>query len=261
MATLLEEILGVRSILGNPLPQSPSPDEIIEELEAVYQDVTNTANNTGNAWSTDSLTITTVAGQRVYELDPAKVANFSKALIVTTVPPDTSTPEYVLEFTEQEHLPQEWAWLSQNQGSLYWTSHSSQLIAFYREMTATGEKTYCEMRPTPNSAQDYKVLYQVGTWWSLVNNAATPTEYVLPHKPYKFHFRAIAANRLLPKTRWSYGDDTMKKKEIAAMLDRRIAENKDSFEDYIATLDNADVTWLDSYADIVDPYLYPIRYR
>lgn len=257
--TLLNEILGVRSILGNPLPQSPSPEEILEELEAVYQDVTNLANNTGNAWAVDSFNITTVAGTRAYQLQPTEVTNFYKALIVTTVPPDSSTPEYTLEMAELEHLPQEWAWLSQNQGSLFWTSHSSQLVAFYRKMGTAGEEIWCELRPTPNSVQEYKILYQQGHWWDVATTKGTG--FQLPHQEYKFHFRAQAAWNLLPRCRWSYGDDSGKLASIKTMLEGRIAKGAKSFDDYIAALDNQDTVWLDSYADIIDPYYYPLRYK
>jgi len=257
MATLLDEILGVRSMLVNPLSQSPTPEDIIEELENVYQTVTNMGNNSGNSWQIETVTLVTTAGTREYQLDSDLVQDFYKPLLVTTVPENDSQPEYQLEFTELESLPSEWAWLGQNQGSLLWTSHSSQVIAFYRKMGVDSEEIWCEMRPTPNSTQQYKILYQVGDWWS---NLAV-TNYTLPNKEFRFHFRALAARNLLPKTRWSYGDDTAKKAEIKENLDRRIAMGTPILNDHLMSLDNSDAVAISSYADEVDSYVYPFRYR
>src|SRR6478736_7388416 len=108
--TILAEILGVRQMLSGPLAQSPSFREILQELEAEYQYITNDTNNTGNAWQVDELTFTTAEGVQDYILEvTSEIGDFFKALNVVTVPEKTSsTPQYVLEFTEVEHIPQEW---------------------------------------------------------------------------------------------------------------------------------------------------------
>lgn len=259
-STLMNELNGVRSMLGNPLPQAPTIKDITEELEAVYQENTNIGNNTGIAWQVDSFVLTATAGQRTYVLDPDVVIDFYKALTVTTVPTSDSDPEYTLEFTEIEHLPQEWAWLGQNQGILLDSSHSSGLVAFYRQLGRAGEEIVCELRPTPNSTQQYTVWYQVGDWWERVFQNSD-TAYTLPNKEYRFYFRALAARNLLPKCQWSYGQDKERYENIKEMLDRRIVMSKKVYDDGLATIDNADVIRLDSYADTVDPYYDYLRYR
>lgn len=253
--TLLTEINGVRSMLGDPLNQAPSIKEIMEELEAVYQEQTNLGNNTGHAWNVNSITLTVSAGQRTTIIDPGKATDFYKALVVTTVPTSDSNPEYTLEFTEIASLPQEWAFLGQNQGGLFSSSHSAMFIAFYRKMGTLGEEIVCEMRPTPNSTQQYTVWYQVGDWWDKVS-ANNDFAYQLPNKEFKFYFRALAARNLLPKAKWSYGDDKDRYAKIATMLDGRIARGEKIFTDHLASLDNSDIVVLDSWADTVDPYYY-----
>src|SRR4051812_17048578 len=96
--TVASEVTGVRVMLDNPLPQSPSFRDILDELEAEYQHVTNTTNNTGNAWQTNTHTLSSVIGQYQYQLE---LPDFFKALNATTVPSNVNAdPEYTMEFTE-----------------------------------------------------------------------------------------------------------------------------------------------------------------
>jgi len=270
-STLAKEIMGVRAVLDDPLPQSPSADNIIQALEEVYQWVTNRTNNTGNSWQVDTYTLTTVANQRVYDLtDDLLIATvsggFYKPLIVTTIPDDTNTPEVILEFTELESLPHEWAWLSANNGNLYFSSHSGRYIAFYRQLSqasgSTGERLMLEIRPTPSKVENYKILYQVGNWWDRVfeTNPSDALDYRLPHQEYRFHLRRLAARTLLPRARWTHDEayNDMKRKEIALSLQVEIDHSAEAFEAHIASLDQADVIRLDSWADDVDPYVYPV---
>lgn len=254
---VLTEVLGVRSLLADPLNNAPSMDDIIEALEEVYQYVTNLTNNTGNAWQVDTLTISTTAGTREYQLDSEEVVDFYKALRVTTVPPDDSNPEYILEFTEVEQLSREWSWLGQNNGQLFSSSHSAQVIAFYRKLGTDGEELWCEFRPTPNADEDYKVLYQVGDWWDRVF-AQGDMLYSLPNREYRFHLRRLAAELLLPKTQWSYDKvaDNARKMEIASVLSNAIARGSKAFDEHIASLDNADILQLDVWSDTQDGYNY-----
>lgn len=265
MSTLIKEIMGVRSLFGGCLPNSPSNEQIAEELCATYQDVSNKANNTGAAWQVETYTLVVTAGTRIYQLDPALVTKFYKALNVTTVPANDAEPEVPLEFTEIEYLPQEWAWLAQNQGQLMFSNHASGLVAFYRKIDDTvGEQIWAELRPTPNKTESYKILYQVGAWWDGVFSASgQELTAILPNKEYRFHFRSIVARNLLraDKVRWSYGDDTTKYARIYKGLDDRINEGKQAFEDHLATLDNSDIVELMSWSDENIPYDDGIRYR
>lgn len=252
-------------MLGDCLPNAPSIEEIGEELSAVYQDVSNLANNTGAAWQIETYTLAVTAGTRTYQLDPALVTKFYKALAVTTVPANDGEPEFTLEFTELEHLPAEWGWLGQNQGQLMYSNHASGVLAFYRKISdSTGEQIFVELRPTPNKAESYKILYQVGAWWDSAFSAeGQQSAVILPNKEFRFHFRALAAKNLLgsDKVRWSFGDDSEKYKRISRSIDDRIARGAQAFENHLATLDNEDCVELLSWSDINDPYLSPVRYR
>lgn len=250
--TVLSEVMGVRVMLNNPMPQAPAFKDILEELEAEYQHLTNDLNNTGNAWQVDNYTLTTVAGTYEYEITPTN-KEFYKALNVTTIPSNTSVdPQYVLEFTELEHMPQEWAWLGQNRGQYMYSSHDSQMIAFYRKITVSGEKLYCQIRPTPTEAQSYNILYQVTDWWGRISSG-TGTDFYMPHSSQRFYIRALVAQNLLLKgmVRWSF-DDVRNFKTgqlVAKSLEVRINRYKQAYDEYIDSLDNPDLTMIDAWAD------------
>jgi hypothetical protein len=250
--TVLQEVQGVRQMLSNPLTQSPSFKDILEEMEAEYQAVTNQTNNTGNAWQTDNHTLTTVAGTYDYEIAPAN-GDFYKALNVTTIPSNVDIdPQFTLEFTELEHIPQEWSWLGQNKGQYMYSSHDSQIIAFYRKITSAGAQLRCQIRPTPASVETYNILYQVTDWWPKVDDVAD-LGFTLPHSSQRFYVRALVAQNLLLKgmVKWSY--DTManyKQGELVFKgLETRIRRYKEQYDEYIDSLDNPDITYISSWAD------------
>lgn len=246
MSSLLTEIHGVRSILGNPLSNAPSPEDIAEALEEVYQYATNRTNNTGNAWQIGTLNIVTVAETTTYQIQ-TQYDDFYKALSVVTVPETSSDPEYTLEFVEVEHIPSEWQWITSSGGRLYASTHSGKYIAFYRKMGTDGETIWCEMRPAPDDVETYKITYQVGDWW----NRVADTDYTMPHKEHRFHLRRLAAQTLLPKCKWNYGDNNQIKAEIREVLDRAIMMGAKAFEDHIASLDQANVVELELFGDRV----------
>lgn len=257
MATdILSEVLGVRAILNSPLSQSPSFAEILGELEAEYQQVTNQTNNTAQSWQIDNFTLTSIIGEYDYPINPVN-KDFFKALQVTTVPSDDNIdPQYVLEFVEMEHIPQEWAWLGQNRGQFMFSSHDSQIIAFYRKITDAGAQLRCQIRPTPTKVQDYNILYQVTDWWPKVNMPDTGCDhgsFEMPHSSQRFYIRALAAQNLLLKgaVRWSF-DNTAnfaKGQVVSSGLIARIARYKEAYEEYIDSLDQPDTTEIWSWAD------------
>jgi len=244
VASLLDEIQGVRNILANPLPNAPTPEDISDALQEVYQYANNRTNNTGNAWQIGTLNITTVAETYVYQIE-TQYDDFYKALSVVTVPETATDPEYPLEFVEVEHIPEEWSWITSNGGRLYYSDHSVQYIAFYRKMGTAGETIWVEMRPVPDRVETYKITYQVGDFWNRVAN----TDYGMPHREHRFHLRRLAAQTLLPKCKWNFGDNNQMKSEIRETLDRAIAMGAPAFEDHISSLDQANVIELELFGD------------
>lgn len=249
--TLKLEVQGVRQILGWPLDNSPGVYEIVKDIEAEYQAMTNKLNFTENAWSVAEYTLSTVAGTYRYRLDNA-INYFQKALMISTVPANTAgDPEYVLEYYELENIPKEWAWLGVGKGQYMFSSHDSQLFAIYRTMAAEGERIYMEMRPIPNSAQDYKILYQQGNWIPAMES--TGLTFVLPHESQRYLMRNKVAQKLLYRgvVKWSHDDriNAVKSASILRGIEMSIKELADDFKDYKASLETVDIVYTDAWAD------------
>lgn len=180
--------------------------------------------------------------------------DFYKALAVTTVPENINAdPEYVLEFTELEHLPKEWAWLSQNKGQYMESSHDAQLIAFYRKMGTYSEEIWCQIRPIPSKAESYKILYQQSDWWDKFLDSTNYAEFRTPHSTQRMYIRGLVALNLLYKgsVKWSFNDmkNELKTKSLIEGLEKRVARYRKSFDEYKDSLDQSDIVYATAWAN------------
>jgi hypothetical protein len=252
--TLDKEVYGVRDILRSPLPQSPSFRDIVHELEAEYQHVTNETNNTGNAWQVASYDLETVADQRVYEILPEDGFDYFKPLNITYIP-DGSDRQHTVEMTELENIPKEWAWINQQSNPFVFASSEGQFIAFYGSIDEDGTHTNVEIRPTPDRVQTYTILYQVSDWWALIGASVGSREFTMPFSSQKFYIRSLVAQNLLMKgaVKWSTDDNyNLKMGEIVGKgLEVRIQRYNKVFEEYKLSLDHPDVVEIDSWIDSV----------
>lgn len=282
MATnLSREIFGVKAMLGDPLDQSPSIRQICDELEAEYQTVTNEVNNKGNSQHIAEEILTTSVGKRSYDIGSI-AKDFYKALSVTTIPstavltPVAGDPQgntitvssgigrsHSLEFTELENINDDWGHLRSNSGQLMGSSHDSQMIAIYKVIIPQqGEVVRVEMRPTPNSAQKYLILYQTTDWWDKsapIANAVsedtgaivTQLPFNLPHSSQRMYVRALVARNLLPITRWGLDDvyNVRRHDHVREMLDRRIDRYRKVYEDYLDTMDHGGMIYIELFGD------------
>lgn len=245
----MKELFGIRGQMGYPLDNSPSLKQIISEMHAEYQHLTNDSNNTGQSWQVDEYTFSSVIGQKTY-LISIPLGDFYKALTVTTVPADSSThPEYPLEFVEMEHISEEWGWLNQSKGQLFNSSHDSGIIAFYRKITANTSGIYAEIRPVPARVQQYKILFQQTDWFT---QAMESTIATLPHSSQRFYLQALVARNLVMAglVKWSFDDKKNYFRSVAVLrsLEQKIDRYKPAYEQYIASLDNPDVTYQVSWS-------------
>lgn len=273
VSSIITEAMGVKQFLGDPLDQSPSIRQIVLELETEYLQMTNQVNNRGLAQHVGEYLLTTSQDVNRYVLDiPA--GDFYKALSVVTVPEEATVTggeydqrttvtggddrELGLEFFDLEHGSYEWAYLAKNRGQVLSSSHDSQLIAFYKTLiTGEGEKVVVELRPTPSGEQRYKILYQITDWWDRVfenpSNGVTDVEFKLPHSSQRMMIRALVGMNLIQKgvVRWALNDEyNMKRGQVVYNgLKDRFARYKETYEDYIDTLDHHDVVFIELFGD------------
>lgn len=236
-----------------PLPQAPTFDQVIADLENEYQLVTNRANNTQNAWYTSTTDVTVTAGTRKYEItdDDGAPLDFYKAMNIVTVPGDTAIdPEYGLDFVELEHYDKEWNWLGQNQGQLFYSSHSSQLAAIYRTMGDEREEIWIELRPTPEEAETYRILYHQGDWWSKVTEAGD-LDYGLPMAEFKSYIYALVMRKRLPTAKWCFNEEVNARmaEKLIAVQDDLVLRMEPTIKEHFTSLENYEIIEIDDWGD------------
>lgn len=221
-----------------------------------YTNSTLKANNTGNAWAVNEYTQTAVADTRRYEIT---VADFSKALLVATVPSSVTgvvEPEKVLEFTQLEQLPKDWAYLADTGGWSLWFDNVSQrgrYVAVYRRSEASGFKVYLEIRPTPKAGELYRVLYQVGDW---SGNIPTDLNFAFPFPELNFYFLTLVSDSLLPISRWSADakENDAEMKRLSYGFTKDLARYQQTFDNFVASLSVSNMVMAESYADYAGYY-------
>jgi len=254
--TPAELITRVRERLGeNVLPQSPSPLQILRRGVDEYQNATIRGNNTGNAWAVSEFVLTTQSDTRRYAIE---VPDFSKALLVSTVPNYASTykGERLLNFTQIEQIPNDWSWLSENAGGWYglWSGSlggRATYVAFYRQTAGfDGFKNFMEIRPTPGDGEDYRILYQVGDW---SKSMGSDLGFEFPFSDVNFYFTTLVADGLLPYAKWSNNaaEDMEMRKMLKMAFTEDLQRYEQTFRDFIASLSVTGIVWGESYADFV----------
>lgn len=268
--TLKKEIEGVRSFLGDPLDQFPSTRDILEELEAEYQNIANVANNTGLAWSIDELVLETVANQFDYNLS-AITGMFHKAVQVEILPTgielssEVDGKDYIIdytnskrtalgtmEFTEIEHFPADYQWLQTIGGELFFNQKFGFYMAFYRQIHKNvGETYYVRLAPIPTTTGvQIKIMYQTTDWFdNLFETLSTETENYqqrMPHSSHRMLMRALTAKNLVYKSKVKWSNNKKENDEasqrIILGLNDKINRYKPAFDQYILTLQEDDTT-------------------
>lgn len=275
--TLLKEVFGVRQFLGDPLSQAPSTRQIIQELEAEYQQLTGETANRGGAQHVGEKIITTVAGQMRYDLapdQPGEPEEIYKVLSVTTVPEaavitgdshdkDVTVSsgddrEDSLEFMELERFSDDWPYLAPNRGQIFGSSHDSQAVAFFKVIDPQlGEVLRMELRPTPSEAQRYRVLYQLTDWWDRVfqNSAlgAADTDFKMPHTSQRMMVRCYAGLNLIQKNvvKWALNEEynTQRAAVVQFGLKDKLERYRKTYEDFLDTMEHGDVIYVELWGD------------
>lgn len=173
MATLQEQSANVRTSMGDPLPQSPSPRHVWQAIIRQAQSFYNQLNNTAVSWATAETTVDVVAGIADYLISaPA----WGKCLLVSTV--DASNPghwERWVPFYEPQNLllaydgPRDGA--SWSTGFIDGSQHTALGVAFLRD---SGTGLTARFRPVPEAAATYNILYTIGDWASGARLGSVP---------------------------------------------------------------------------------------
>jgi hypothetical protein len=202
MANLAEMISNVKLRLGDPLPQSPSARHLFRLVLDHCQSVYNHLNNTSQAWATAEIPLAVAPGQGDYLLNAGQ---WGKALLIYTE--DPSNPghwERTVPFYEVQNI--NLAYEGPNDGAngfagfVDGSNHTAFGIAFLRDQN--GANVSARVRPIPQAAATYRILYSIGDWAS---GAALGSVPVLPEHHHLIEVRAALS--ALPIAKWWVGGD------------------------------------------------------
>lgn len=199
MITREQDFREVRRLLGDPAAQRPSPDMIVSNMIAAEQYLMNRMTGTGKAWTHNTLSILSAAGQESYPLVPLTGPSFGKILFVYrdlgegTILPIPAT-DFMAELQDQKYQ----FWVASLTGELV---ISGEKVAAYRN----GNNAYLRIYPTPTEARTYSVVYATGNVdWSTFEWSDVP---VLPE--FSRYRQLYAALTTLAKCQWEGYDQQM----------------------------------------------------
>lgn len=232
-----------RTLMDDPSPQHPSDRHLLKIVLLHAQDLINKANNSGKAWATGETPL--VVSRNVGDYQIAQPADFGKPLVVlTTDAANTAHWERPVDVYELQNLdfaysgPADGANLSRAfaDGS----THSAAGVAFYRKQGDDGQ-VWARVRPVPQEAATYTIIYSVGNWADQAGLASSP---VLR----EFHdlIEVRSALSALPSARWwdessEEGRRANREKRQEVALARRYDDERitPNFERFVGSMRNA----------------------
>lgn len=247
MSTLLTrevEYDKVRELLDNPKEQRPNPRSIISALIRQEQFMVNKLGNTRRAWTTASLTVTSVVGQSDYVITPSHTNNsFGKALfvyrnsggnIIVPVPFTDYIGNHQAQSFDTVTLPFETKESPLTRG---------ESIAFYR---TGGGAIFARIFPAPTDVRSYEIVYATGLLdWTSFDWSDIP---LMPEWS-DFRTHAVALG-LLVKCEWigySKAENVEKRGELKESLGIEFGMHLDEFNQYIKNTQHEGIDFLGAW--------------
>lgn len=231
MATIDQMIADVRLRLGDPLPQSPSLRHLFRFTLDHCQSLFNQITNSNEAWAVNFTTLSVSPGEEEYLL----IITGKPLVVYTQDDSDPAHIERMIKVYELQNLLLSYE--GPRNGAWFWpgwsddSEHTAAGIAFYQKTGVDG--WYARIRPVPQVAADYRVVYTVGNWAS---SAALGSAPVMAEHHHLIEVRtALSA---LPLARWSddMAADMEQRKMLAMSLTNDEKQFRRDFEIYLRSL-------------------------
>lgn len=202
------------------------------------QSFMNRLSNTGHAWDSDEMSVQVSSGQEEYTLNAG--AAFGKPLlVVTSDPSNASHVERPIDFFEVQNIDLAWG-LPNDAASLFGrpdgSTHTAERMAFFRK---NGNPTV-RVKPLPQEAAEYKILYSIGNWVDAAGITDSPV--LSEHHQLPETNIAIAA---LPHAAWfdDEKENRIRRRELAEQLTDDRRQFDADFERYVLNLNQPQVTF------------------
>jgi hypothetical protein len=228
MITREQDYQEVRRLLQYPKENRPKPDSVVSNLMKAERQMFNEATGQHQAWSVNTVSVTSVVDQAEYTVQPNDGATFGKALFAhreldnSNILPVPLT-DFLSEINNQKY--QYWvAPVDSGESPLY----NGEKLAFYRQLNAIKMRIY----PIPEEARTYVITYAAGVldWttfqWSDVPNFPEFADYR----------QAMAAIMTIPGCEWpgySMADNAAYRREIQQSLMMAVAQMQPEWRAFI----------------------------
>lgn len=196
MATRIENVFRVRTMLDTPYPNAPHFHRIFQQLMTEEMRLMNSLNTSGQQWAVNEFQLNYTPGQSDYQIN---VEDFGRPILVVRATTNPYVPYIPVPFDTITNL---------QYGTIFnyfWNSWALPMvlpetlehIAFYRA-GQNNQQIFAKIQPQPQAAVTYIITYVPGAI-----GEGDPLETSPALSEYQELLRLRAASALLPYTQFS----------------------------------------------------------
>lgn len=193
-----ERFAKIRARLGDPLPQSPSPDTQVHQMLKDEQELNLRLTNTGQAWGLMTSAFNSVAGTTEYDLTPdSKSQEPGKVYLVIRTTNDENMPYVAVPFDDYNNMD-----YGKMPSGVNEALTVPEKISFYRT-DFQSQVRKAVLHPTPVEALAYTIYQFIGS----LDRSKASMNAVGPVTELADWLDLKSARALLSRCEWRAGDD------------------------------------------------------
>lgn len=229
MATRIQNIFRVRSLLDNPYPNAPDFSQIVQLELSAEADILNATNNSDRPWAIDTYQLNYTPGEQSYAIE---VTNFGKPYLVTRIVPGPYITRLNVPFSDLDAQEYGAIWPWYGNGGPWMNNSTTEKMSFFRE-GVTNSQISVTIQPQPQQACSYEITFIPG---SVSEDDPLETSIQLPEHATLVQLRVATA--LLPYCKWheDEGMNSAKRKELAMSFAYQLDRKEALFRTYISSM-------------------------
>ncbi len=231
MPTRTDNIFKIRSLLNEPLPNTPNFNALLRQELSEEADILNASNNTGVPWAVETTQLNYYPGQASYDLN---VSNFGKPYLVTRIVNSPYIHRINVRFDDLNNQQYGTIWNTYGAfAGLPWAfKDAPEKISFFREGVLNSQYRVT-IQPQPQQFCVYEITYIPGY---LSDDDPLQSAIQMPEHATLVQLRAAMA--LLPYCKWSddIKADTLMKQQLRDAFAYQLERKELIFKQYLQSL-------------------------
>lgn len=240
MATRLENLQRIRTLLGTPMPSRPDFNTLFQLELSVEADILNTTSNANQPWAINTFSLNYSPGLDSYNIT---ATNFGKPVLVTRVVTDNSYITRIpVDFADFTHLSYGSVWQTWGGFNSWWGMPTTpERMSFFREGVLDAQVAV-KIEPQPQEAVTYEITY-VPSYTGELDPLESSIQ--LPEMATLVQLRVATA--ALPYAAWHEDDDKnmVRRKELAQSFKYQLDIKEPIFQRYISNITQPKDVFLD----------------